>query len=97
TKKGSAADGKEAEDPGAEVVFAVRDGEVTQPRSGKTMAPKFLKGSAPAIPPGKDRREVFAEWLTGPANPYFAKSVVNRVWYHLMGKGIVDPVDDFRD
>jgi len=70
---------------------------VTQPRSGKTMAPKFLKGAAPTIPPGTDRREVFAEWLTGPANPYFAKSVVNRVWYHLMGKGIVDPVDDFRD
>jgi hypothetical protein len=97
TKKDVTTAGKKPEDPGAEVVFDLRDGEVTQPRSGKTMAPKFLKGAAPTIPPGKDRREVFAEWLTGPANPYFAKSVVNRVWYHLMGKGIVDPVDDFRD
>jgi hypothetical protein len=85
------------EDPTAEVVYTLRDGEVTQPRSGQVMAPRFLKGTAPAIPAGKDRREVFADWLTGPENPYFAKSIVNRVWYHLMGKGIVDPVDDFRD
>jgi len=97
TKKDATTAGKKPDDHGAEVVFDLRDGEVTQPRSGKTMAPKFLKGAAPAIPPGTDRREVFAEWLTSPANPYFAKSVVNRVWYHLMGKGIVDPVDDFRD
>ena len=95
TKKEAA--GAPAKDPGAEVVYAVRDGEVTQPRSGKAMAPKFLKGATPTIPPGTDRREVFAEWLTGPQNPYFAKSIVNRVWYHLMGKGIVDPVDDFRE
>lgn len=88
---------KNPQTPGAEVVFASREGEMTQPRSGQQMAPKYLKGAAPAIPAGKDRRDVFAEWLTGPENPYFAKSVVNRVWYHLMGKGIVDPVDDFRD
>ncbi|HKB01591.1 MAG TPA: DUF1549 and DUF1553 domain-containing protein [Gemmataceae bacterium] len=96
-KKDAVNPGKTATDPVAEVVFTGRDGEVTQPRSGQVMAPKFLKGTAPAIPGGKDRREVFAEWLTGPDNPYFAKSVVNRVWYHLMGKGMVDPVDDFRD
>jgi len=82
---------------GAEVVYSRRDGEVTQPRSGKQMAPKFLKGATPTISPSQDRREVFSDWLTGPANPYFSKSLVNRVWYHLMGKGIVDPVDDFRD
>ena len=76
---------------------SVRAGEVTQPRTGKVMAPKFLGGAAPTIPPGKDRREVLADWLTGPTNPFFAKSVVNRVWYHLIGQGIVDPVDDFRD
>lgn len=97
TKKDVNTPSKNPMDPGAEVVFAVRDGDVTQPRSLQVMAPKFLKGAVPTIPPGKDRREVFAEWLTGPENPYFSKSVVNRVWYHLMGKGIVDPVDDFRD
>jgi hypothetical protein len=45
----------------------------------------------------KDRRELLAKMVTSADNPFFAKSVVNRVWYHLTGKGIVDPVDDFRD
>jgi hypothetical protein len=81
----------------AEVIFDGRSGEVTQPRTGKQMAPKFLGGEIPVIPPRKDRREVLARWLTSSENPFFAKSTVNRIWYHLMGKGIVDPVDDFRD
>jgi hypothetical protein len=81
----------------SEIIFAERTGEVTQPRSGKTMPPRFLGGDVPAIPDGKDRREVFADWLTRADNAFFAKSVVNRIWYHLLGKGIVDPVDDFRD
>jgi hypothetical protein len=81
----------------SEVVFSSRDGEVKQPRSGKDMPPKFLGGAVPTIAPGRDRRDVLAEWLTGAENPFFAKSVVNRIWYHLNGKGIVDPVDDFRD
>src|SRR5262249_24324267 len=45
----------------------------------------------------KDRREVLAEQVTAPGNPFFARSTVNRIWYHLLGKGIVDPPDDFRD
>ena len=81
----------------SEVIFADRAGEVTQPRTGKTMPPRFLGGELPTIPAGADRRDAFAEWLTRPSNPFFAKSVVNRIWFHLLGKGIVDPVDDFRD
>ncbi len=83
--------------PTAELVYSVRDGEVTQPRSGKVMPPKFLGGAVPTIPSDRDRRDVLAEWLTSQSNPFFAKSVANRIWYHLNGKGIVDPVDDFRD
>jgi len=97
TKRDATVPGKDPMAPVAEVVFTVREGEVTQPRSGQVMAPKYLKGAAPTLPAGKDRREVFADWVTSPENPYFAKSLVNRIWYHLMGKGIVDPVDDFRD
>ena len=81
----------------AEVVFMDRSGEVVQPRTGKVMPPKFMGGSMATLPPGKDRREVLADWLTGPSNPFFAKATVNRIWYHLVGRGIVDPVDDFRD
>lgn len=80
-----------------EVVYEDRAGEVTQPRSGKVMAPKFPGGAIATTEAGKNRREALAEWLTKPENPFFAKSVVNRIWFHLMGKGIVDPVDDFRE
>jgi hypothetical protein len=81
----------------AEVVYADRAGEVAQLRTGRIMAPKFLGGAVAVVPPGKDRRPVLAKWLTSGDNPFFAKSTVNRIWYHLNGKGIVDPVDDFRD
>jgi hypothetical protein len=83
--------------PGVEIVYTDRSGEVTQPRTGKVIAPKFLGAEIPVIPAGKDRREIMADWVTGTKNPFFAKNVVNRVWYHLLGRGIVDPVDDFRD
>ena len=81
----------------AAVVFATRAGEVTQPRSGKPMTPRYPAAGDAAIAPGQDRRAAFADWLTTPGNPFFAKSVANRVWFHLLGRGIVDPVDDFRE
>ncbi|MHB1424293.1 MAG: DUF1549 domain-containing protein [Gemmataceae bacterium] len=82
---------------GAEIVFDGRSGEVTQPRTGQVMKPKFMGGAVPSIAAGTDRRQVLADWLTSGDNPFFAKSVANRIWFHLNGKGIVDPVDDFRD
>ncbi len=82
---------------GAEIVYDGRSGEVTQPRTGQVMKPKFMGGTVPNISPGTDRRQVLADWLTSGDNPFFAKSIGNRIWYHLNGKGIVDPVDDFRD
>jgi hypothetical protein len=81
----------------AEVVYVVRDGEVSQPRSGKVMKPRYIGTGDADVKTGEDRRTVLAAWLTSPKNAFFSKSVANRVWFHLMGKGIVDPVDDFRD
>jgi hypothetical protein len=82
---------------GAELIFLDRSGEVTQPRTNKQMPPRFLGGTVPSIPPEQDRREILAAWLTGPENTFFTRATVNRIWYHLLGRGIVDPVDDFRD
>jgi hypothetical protein len=79
-----------------ETVIPLREGEVTQPRTGRVMAPKYLGGPAADVAPGEDRREAFARWLTAPDNPYFARAAVNRVWFHLFGRGLVEPVDDFR-
>lgn len=79
------------------VVFVSRAGEVTQPRTGKQMKPWLpLKGDAD-LPGEEDRRDTFVSWLVAPENPFFAKVEVNRLWGHLMGRGIVEPVDDFRD
>jgi hypothetical protein len=82
---------------GAEDIYNDRSGEVVQPRTGTVMVPKFLGGAVAQVPPGDDRRAVLAGWLTSRKNPFFARSVVNRIWFHIMGRGIVDPVDDFRD
>jgi hypothetical protein len=79
------------------VIYSGRTGEATQPRTGKVMIPKILGVPAPVIPAGKDRRQVLADLVTAADNPFFARATVNRLWYHLLGKGIVDPPDDFRD
>ena len=85
--------------PGDEVVFHGTQGEVKQPRTGVVLLPKALGGPTYADSPTDpgDRRDNLATWLTGADNPFFAKSLANRVWYHLMGRGVVEPVDDFRD
>jgi hypothetical protein len=96
-KKDPAEPGATPQAQGAEVVYSDRAGEVVQPRTGKVMPPKIMGVAAPAVPAGKDRREVLAEAITAGNNPFFAKATVNRIWFHLTGRGIVDPVDDFRD
>ena len=50
----------------------------------------------PAANPTGDRRLVLADWMTAPDNPYFARNLANRVWACLLGRGLVEPVDDVR-
>ncbi len=88
---------KPTADANEEVIFVNATGEVTQPRTGKTMKTHLLLKGDVDVPDGQDRREVFAAWLTAPDNPFFAKATINRIWGHLLGRGIVEPVDDFRD
>jgi hypothetical protein len=80
-----------------EVVFRENAGEIQQPRTGKTMKVYLLLKGDVDVPNGEDRCAVFARWLTASDNPFFARTCVNRIWGHLMGRGIVEPVDDFRD
>ena len=88
---------KPTADQTEEVIFVQNSGEVTQPRTGKQMKPHLLLKGDVDVPEGADRRAVFADWLTAPDNPFFARATINRVWGHLMGRGIVEPVDDVRD
>jgi len=83
---------------GEETISVARTGEVSHPRTGQPVLPRVPFASAP-LPAGEwdDPRAPFARWLTGPENPLFARAMVNRIWYYVVGKGIVDPVDDLRD
>jgi hypothetical protein len=82
---------------GALVIEDDRSGETIHPRTNKVARPKFPGGPVAEIPAGGERRAVFAEWLTRSDNPFFARELANRTWYHLLGRGIIDPVDDVRD
>jgi len=81
---------------GEEVIYPGTRGEVKHPVTGQVLPPRPLFGTAPPVEPDGDPRDALADWMTSPENPYFAKVIVNRVWADLMGRGIVDPVDDLR-
>jgi hypothetical protein len=79
-----------------EIVYLQPGREVSHPTTRKKQEPIAFGTPAGSLAPEDDRRVKLAEWLTGGDNRYFAPSLVNRVWYHLLGRGIVEPVDDFR-
>jgi Protein of unknown function (DUF1549)/Protein of unknown function (DUF1553) len=82
---------------GEETVFVKKSGTVKHPLTGVVLPPRPLFGSAPpSDDPEADPREALAGWMTSPANPYFPRVIVNRTWAELMGRGIVEPVDDLR-
>jgi Protein of unknown function (DUF1553)/Protein of unknown function (DUF1549)/Bacterial Ig-like domain (group 2) len=83
-------------------------GEAVVWKAGADFGPKVGKGrtntvparplAAPAVKfqPADDRRAALANWMTGPENPYFATAIVNRLWSHYFGRGLVEPIDDIR-
>lgn len=80
-----------------EIVYLDARRELNNPLTKKPQPPVAFSTPAEGLGPDDDRRVKFADWLTSPENRFFAPAVANRVWFHLLGKGIVDPVDDFRD
>jgi len=82
---------------GEEMFFASPTGpEVKHPLTGQALEPRPLFGATPVLDPQGDRRAALVDWMTSPENPYFTQVIVNRVWADLMGRGIVEPVDDLR-
>lgn len=69
-------------------------GEVTHPVTGQPAIPR-IPGTR-NLSADDDGRTDFAIWVTDPSNPYFARAAVNRIWSQLMGRGLIDPVDDIR-
>jgi hypothetical protein len=88
TKSGTEAD--------SDVVFAASEGDLVQPLTGKPQPPTPLDGVPLALDSPEDRRMHLAKWLTAPENPYFSRSITNRVWANFMGVGLVEMVDDMR-
>ena len=78
------------------MIAVANSGEMTHPSTGKVMRPWGLAANQTPTARKDLRRSAFASWLTKKGNPFFARVEVNRIWAHLMGRGIVEPVDDFR-
>ena len=88
---------KNGDRPGEVLVQSLSSGDALHLRRGKAMAPTPLGGKPLSPDSTRDRREFFADWLTEPSNPFFAKAIVNRVWKNYMGRGLVEAEDDLRD
>ncbi|MGE9269207.1 MAG: DUF1549 domain-containing protein, partial [Verrucomicrobiales bacterium] len=87
---------KRAEDPRERIIFD-GGGEMKHPVTRKNASPRFLGTETPdELPKGQSRREIVANWLASPDNPWFARNVVNILWAHFFGIGIINPVDDVR-
>jgi len=66
------------------------------PRTGKVPDPRYLSGEAAVFSAEEDPRHGLVDWMAKPENPFFAKSLVNRLWGHFFGRGLVHEVDDMR-
>lgn len=80
--------------PGATIAIP----SATEP--GKTVGSakaKFFEGAEPKLGDKPPYRPAAAEWVTSAENKYFAKAAVNRMWAHLLGRGIVNPIEDIND
>jgi hypothetical protein len=90
---------------GLAAIFAKVDvSQIIKPRPrGEVIHPVTLEPARQRIPGERflaeestTGRDEFAVWLTSEENPYFAKAIVNRLWKRMMGRGLVEPADDFR-
>ena len=79
-----------------EIVRFDPDMETSQADGGVALPAVFPDGSRASLAPGKDPREVFADWLITPKNPWFTRNIVNRLWSWLLGRGIIHEPDDIR-
>lgn len=86
---------------GEEMIVVKPQGTVEHPLTGKALEPRPLfaiegKPATVSLDGEIDPREALADWITSRDNPFFAQTISNRIWADLMGRGIVEPVDDLR-
>ena len=83
--------------PGIVEVEGRRGRKRPLPDSAKIVPAKFLGGPEVNLSSKPKARPVLANWMTTAENPYFSKAMVNRVWFQLFGRGLVNPVDDLNN
>jgi len=79
-----------------EIVYVEVNEAATTGAGPAPPAAVFPDGTPAVLTADGDPREVFADWLLDPKNPWFARAIVNRVWYWLLGHGIIHEPDDLR-
>ncbi len=79
-----------------EVVYSDPEKQLLDPVTKEPVVPVPLGGKPVKLDATDDPRVAFADWLITPDNPWFAKSIVNRIWFWLMGQGIINEADDIR-
>lgn len=81
---------------GTESVIARGGQDQKHPRTGEVVPARALGAASADFTGISDRRQVLAQWMTAADNPFFARAIVNRVWAHYLGRGLVHPIDDMR-
>jgi hypothetical protein len=85
----------EMNNPGMQArLIDLEEGEVKLPDTEEIVPPKYPAGGAPGAEELGTRREQLAIWMASRDNPFLPRAGVNRVWWHLFGRGLVEPVDD---
>jgi hypothetical protein len=87
---------KDVPGEGNRLLFAATEGNLVQSLTGEPQPPQPLDGEPIPLEATADRREHLAQWLTSPENPYFSRSITNRVWANFFAVGLVENVDDLR-
>lgn len=82
---------------GSEAIVSKPGADAKHPRTGQPIPARVLGGETADFTGIRDRRQVLADWVVSPDNPFFAKAIVNRLWAHYFGRGLVEPIDDLRE
>lgn len=82
--------------PSGQVLVSTNSAKTTHPRTKNEILAHALDQPKPEASPAGNRRKLLAAWMTSSDNPWFSRNLANRYWAHFMGRGLVEPIDDFR-
>ncbi|MEX2286360.1 MAG: DUF1549 and DUF1553 domain-containing protein, partial [Planctomycetaceae bacterium] len=81
---------------GGLIIHSDGGSDLVQPRTGQKVPTHALAAQPIDLSNVRDHRSALADWMTDPNNPFFARVIVNRLWSHYFGRGLIEPIDDLR-